>query len=206
MTRGVPSKVEKDGTFGFEEFAHLTDPARIDAMFKKYLPKTHDYVGTNIFQPAAVKKITRERPFAPNAALTIAIKKSSTPLVDNGDLVGSIGHEVVDGGMTLRMGVSSPKTKSGRYLYEILHNGATITVTPAVRAAVFAKLRNAVGDSAFKAMRTNLKGPGARVWHIPARPFLTDLFEDKAWLAEAIQPYKELVRLVMLEDAKTHGT
>lgn len=85
--------------------------------------------------------------YAPNSPITRAIKGSSKPLVDHGDLYQSITFQVADP-YTLRLGIM--RARSGQKAVNIglvLHEGATIDVGkhPQVRRAVWAKVRDAIG-------------------------------------------------------------
>lgn len=182
-----PIKVGRDGTFGFDEVRRALNGPRVAKGLRKHLKRGLNVVG-EMFITAATDVIQSEKPFAENSPVTIALKSSSTPLVSSGDrILDALAFKVVRF-TKIRMGVQSEKLGSGRFLAEVLHNGATIPVTPAMRAAVFAKLRDRLGDAAFKDFAANLlAGPAKQFWTIPARPFLRKVFDDLAWRRKITQ-------------------
>lgn len=117
----------------------------------------------------------------PNAPLTILIKGSDAPLVDRGDLRLGITTDVdvVGGRIIGAVGVlRTRRTKDGKKLFNVaiaLHNGFTIRVTPAVRAAVFAELRKRQGN-AVRAASSGGGGGGATTWKVRGRPFILEPF------------------------------
>ena len=123
--------------------------------------------------------IDAERHGVPNSPLTVLIKGSSRPLVDRGDLrlgitteVGLHRKEIFGAVGVLR----TRRTKDGKRLFNVavaLHNGFTIKVTPAVRAAVFAELRKRRG-AGVRAETSGRSGGGARTWKIRGRPFILE--------------------------------
>mgnify|MGYP006908240361 FL=1 len=190
----MPKDPPGDGTFGFQDLLHLLDPDRFREALEKHLATAHARVGQE-FVTRTVTTITRKKPFDPNAPLTVALKGSSTPLVDRGDLVSRITFEVVSA-VRVRLGIASPKLDAGkgRYLYEVLHNGATIPVTPAMRAAVMAKLQEKMGDEAFDRMADFFRnGPSRGFWVIPPRPFLKHTFERPDFWKAALGHYRDAV-------------
>ena len=91
--------------------------------------------------------LIRAAAYAPNSPVTIALKGSSKPLVDKGDLFQGISYEL-DGPYNLRMGLL--KRRVGQQVVNVglvLHEGATIDVSqhPQVRRKVWAMVRKAVG-------------------------------------------------------------
>ena len=145
-----------DGTFGFDELLSILDKKRFKAAAAVSFRKANNRIGL-VFVRDARKLITVDKIYLPNSPATIALKGSSTPLIDTGDLVGAITYEVKSP-FLVRLGVNSPKLSSGRYLYEVLHNGATIR-------------------------------RGGSVWIIPARPFLSTVWEDPDFTKEVARHY-----------------
>jgi len=124
--------------------------------------------------------INSERHGVPNSPLTVLIKGSSRPLVDRGDLRQGIETDVSfrPNAIVGQVGVTrTAKNRDGKSLHNVammLHEGATIKVTPEVRAAVFAKLRERQGGG----VRFN-GGGGSRTWIIRGRPFIKEPFESQ---------------------------
>lgn len=111
----------------------------------------------------------------PNAPLTALIKGSTLPLVDRGDLRLGIETDVSNGrrGVVGAVGVTrSRRTKDGKKLFSVaaaLHEGFVIRVTPAVRAAVLAKLRERRGGALPPG-----GGSGSTTWKVRGRPFIRE--------------------------------
>ena len=131
-----------------------------------------------------VRYIETQRHGVPNSPLTVLAKGSSKPLVDRGDLRQGIVTDfyALPSSLVGVVGVKrSRKTKDGKKLVNValaLHNGAVVEVTPAVRAAVFAAIRERTGR------RVQFSGRGgSRRWRIKPRPFIKipyDEFEPMA--------------------------
>lgn len=106
---------------------------------------------------AAMRKVLQSGRLRANAALTIAIKKSSKPLVDQGTLFQSITSQVVDD-FTAFVGVlrSSPAYD----LVQTLHEGVRIKVTQKMRGLFYMLWRASTGniDSG------RLTGRAAELW------------------------------------------
>jgi hypothetical protein len=122
--------------------------------------------------------IDAERHGVPNSPLTILVKGSSRPLVDRGDLRQSVNVRTEVRGDNVMGGVGVLRTKrsrEGKKLWNIavaLHEGFTVKVTPAVRAAVFAEMRKRQG----KKVKFTGTG-GSKTWKVKGRPFVEDPFE-----------------------------
>ena len=111
-------------TFGFDQLDAMLDSQLFVQNMKQIFPRAHARIGTK-FVGDARKAIIVDKIYKPNALSTIVRKGSSTPLVDKGDLVGSLTYDVKDH-LVVELGINSPRLSSGRFLYEVLHNGATI--------------------------------------------------------------------------------
>lgn len=111
-------------TFGFEQLIELLDAVKFESRTQQAFDKAQNRIGL-VFVAMARKKITVDKVYAPNSPATIALKRSSLPLVETGDLVGSITYDVKDPFRVL-LGINSVRLSGGRFLYEVLHNGATI--------------------------------------------------------------------------------
>lgn len=121
--------------------------------------------------------------FAPNAALTIAIKGSTKPLVDQGQLFQFITSKVVRD-TTVFVGIL--RTDEHYNIAVALHEGVTIRVTPAMRGLFFILWQASTG----KFDPSKLTGRAAELFErmpdgwrplkdstrsivIPPRPFIT---------------------------------
>lgn len=198
------------GTFGaWNNLIADFDPDAIRSSLKEEGGKAFKRIGSRAVA-MAVKLITSGKEYVPNSEITIAFKKTSTPLVGGGkggDLARAITSLVTDGGLTLWFGINrTARSKDGKTpmvnIGAALHDGAVIDLTkhPKVRQAVFARLRKvAMGEepgdqqraqAILERMKVAAKagtGTHAQVWIIPARPFLLRVLESKPFRAMARQ-------------------
>lgn len=133
-----------------------------------------------------ISYIDSEKHGVPNSPLTVLVKGSSRPLVDHGDLrqgittaVETEGDRVVGAVGTLKR---RTRGRGGRFrsfsnVAAALHEGFTIRVTPAVRAAVFAEMRRRRGRRRPVEIAS---GEGARTWRVKGRPFIKDPLDAAA--------------------------
>ncbi len=135
-----------------------------------------------------VRDTIKNGDFTRNRPLTIAIKGSAKPLVDDGDLFGAVTSVVVS---PTKMFVGILKKDGVFNIAVTLHNGATINVTPAMRGLFFVLSQVSQG----KASPSKLKGRAAELYEdfqgwkalkestkaivIPARPFMRKAFKSK---------------------------
>jgi hypothetical protein len=129
-----------------------------------------------------IKRRIRAKEYAPNSALTIALKGSSTPLIDNADLFRSIQAHLIDSYRSFAGVLRGTRSKDGGDLVNLakmLHDGISIKMTPAMRRWIFAQLNQAgieAGEVAGGGGAKKSKKPGWVV--IPGRPFIKDVFDD----------------------------
>ena len=129
----------------WDDLIKSLDPASFKRRLAVQIMRANERIGRD-FQRIA-RGMIRSGDYAPNSPITIALKGSSKPLVDKGDLFQGISYEL-DGPYTVRLGVL--KRKVGQQVINVglvLHEGATIDVSahPQVRRKVWAMLRKAVG-------------------------------------------------------------
>lgn len=207
---------------GWERLQRQFDPERLKKRIAVMLPIAHEQAGKR-FVAIATEKIDG-RAYEPNAALTVALKGSDLPLVgSDGHLREAITYKV-RGARRVEFGSKSPKLPSGRALYDVLHEGVTIKVTPKMRAAVMAKLNEdrqrimglkrkskqrkaqlAWIDEAHKAL-AEFKGSASAYWVIPPRPYLREVWQDEAWRSFAKRTYHEaLVEILRAPPAGGQG-
>jgi len=144
-----------------------------------------------------IRKRIKGNEFAPNSPLTLAIKAPGTkPLVHESDLFQSITHELLDS-FNAYVGVNrKAKGKDGADLVNIgivLHEGATLVVTPAMRAAVFAKARRNAKGAKYLDEISQSGQPAAQVWRIPPRPFIRVVMEDEALVRKIVANWDKAV-------------
>jgi hypothetical protein len=162
---------------------------------------------------AAVRRAIRAGSFAPNAALTIAIKGSSKPLVDQGSgIFQAVTSEVVD---DFRVFVGVLRSDEHYNVALALHEGATIPVSDKMRGMFFVLWQASTG--AMPA--AELTGRAAELWErmpggwlplrpsttaiiIPGRPYLANAFNDatlrarvqRNWEQALSRTFRELAR------------
>lgn len=174
---------------GLDRWMRATDAKRFIPILRKNM-RIASVLNGHVAEAQQRKLITEgKRHFQANAELTRKIKKSSKPLVDQGDLFASITSDLLDDFTT----ITGVKKTSGVYnIAEVVHNGATIPVTPAMRGlfATLAAASNDVETNTFFSSRAselwqrspyNWKplNPGTNYIVIPARPWIRILFGDK---------------------------
>lgn len=160
-------------TFGdWDSFDRMLDADRFAKLMKAELKAAYRRLG--IYARALIRRrITAAQRYKENSLVTELLKGGTTPVLAKRKLYESIEFEVRDtaeGAVELVVYVKgSPKTSSGRTIAEIVHDGAVIRVTPAMRAALFARL-------ARKGVLGQLPptGPAKEYWVIPPRPFIRD--------------------------------
>jgi hypothetical protein len=160
---------------------------------------------------AAMRKVLQSGKLKPNAALTIAIKGSSKPLVDHGTLFQAITSHVVDD-FTVFVGVL--RNAPNYDLIETLHEGVEITVTPAMRGMFFMLWRVSIGE--IDANR--LTGRAAVLWErmpggwlpladdtktivIPPRRFVVAAFRTAGIVAQCRANWKKALDASFAERA-----
>ncbi len=150
------------------------------ARLKVNLLKANAKVGN--YGASEIKKgIVSGKNFAPNHPYTVAKKGSSKPLIDKGDLVGSITHVMPDESSVF-IGVKRT-TQNGKDVANIaaVHEfGCTIKVTPKMRAYLH-----------YNGL--HLKQTTEYI-HIPARPFLSNVFKNPEFMQKVADIYKLAVK------------
>jgi len=158
-------------------------------------------VANAMLAAAEIRRRIRGKRYTPNAALTTLIKGSSTPLVDEALLFQAVTHQRIDGKTAFAGVIRRARGKGGDLadIATMLHEGASLPVTPAMRGLfyVLAQATQGKRDPATLTGRAaeifaQLKGkgpiyplkPGTTVIVIPPRPFLREVFEDKGLLAK----------------------
>lgn len=175
-------------TVGFKEFDDMLKPSKFEPRLKKQIKKSMALVGI-IAADSIIDGIDRRQAPPdmksgdyPNRPRTVAMKKNDSPLVGEApaSLRGSITHDVVSWSEVI-VGVLRRKTEVGKdgkpddviNIAAIVHEGATVPVTPKMRA--FMAYRGFPLSSATVKIR------------IPGRPFL-----KSALRKERMAEYKEI--------------
>lgn len=117
---------------GAERFRAALGAAELQANFRKRMRVAT--AQNALMVQAEARRLIQAGAYARNAALTAAIKGSSKPLADKGDLFKSITHFVEDD-FTAYVGVM--RTDDRYDLAVALHDGFEVSVTPAMRGMFF---------------------------------------------------------------------
>jgi len=136
----------------WRRYLELMDPKAVKVRLAKGAARAGARVGQH-FQREARARI-RGQDYAPNSPVTVALKGSSTPLVDRGDLYQGLTYDQPDP-YTIRLGVMRRAVgDKGINVAAILHEGATIDVRrhPQVRAKVWAMVRDRLSAERLAAL------------------------------------------------------
>lgn len=200
------------------KMAAALDPKRFQANLDANLGKATKFNGMMV--AGEVRKRIKSRKYAKNAPLTVLIKKSSTPLVNDGDLFQAITFQAVDKYTVfvgvLRSAVSSDG-QSLTNLAEFLHEGGNIAVTETMRnmfqllAEVGAGTREVStleGRTAelAKALGSRIKQikplkPTTKHIVVPPRPFLKDVLNDPVVLKKCQRNWERAAQAAFKDQA-----
>jgi len=191
----MPSGVRFTGDW--VPFIKAIDPVHFQQVLRREVRRAT--LKNALYVQREIRKRIQVGDYAPNSPLTLAIKApKSKPLVVTGSLFGSITHELASDFRAF-VGIKfGARGKDGADLVNVglaLHEGFTLQVTPAMRAAVFAKLARAKGKGGKGGRRSartpgtrvpgtyvkgegRVQGPAAATWVIPSRPFVRAVVED----------------------------
>jgi len=185
----MASKITFEMDKGWKKFAKAVDKKKFGGMIRKHVALE---TRRNAQRAAkAIRKRIQGGEGAPNAPLTIFIKHSSKPLVDDGDLFKAITFQIAtwDEGWA---GILRSDAEFG--LAEFLHEGGTIKVTNKMRA-----LFQIIWETSMGADPSKLRGRAAELWarqpggwlplkksttqiEVPGRPFIQRVFEDDEFI------------------------
>ena len=152
----------------------ILNPARIAAGVRQAAARVGNF-GASQVKKGIVSGAPGGQAFVPNSSLTVERKGSSRPLIDHGDLVGSITYEVVDSSSVF-IGVKKGKEHNIAAVHEF---GCTIAVTPKMRAYLHHQGVHLKASTQFI--------------HIPARPFLRPVLHSDDFKAKVAQIYIQAI-------------
>ena len=158
-------KMEKVGPW--DRLLTFVNPVNFDKRLTRNIKIAHRRVGLDYRKD--VRSAIRGKKYAPNKAMTVTIKGSSTPLVDDADMINSIAIEVNEAD-SVEVGIKRTATSRGKKLWniaEILHGGATVRVTERMRN--FFKIMSRSGQRGWRPL-----DPSTTAIRIPARPFFSE--------------------------------
>jgi hypothetical protein len=150
----------------WQKFVDRFDPIRFKRQLGEEAVKGMQKVGRTSVRVA--RKKVKGREYAENAPSTIKAKGSSMPLVNHGDLVGSIGFDVVQAGdVIMELGANkSVQGKKGRVnVAAVLHEGVK---------GVSRRHFGMVGPT--RGVSIDFSGSG---WTIPPRPYLQNAVDSQ---------------------------
>ena len=152
----------------------ILNPSLIAAGIQQTAARIGNY-GASEVKKGIVSGAPGDQKFAPNSPMTIARKGSSKPLIDKGDLVGSITYQVIDADNVF-VGVKKGKEINIAAVHEF---GCTIQVTPKMRAYLHYQ-------------GIHLKASTQYI-HIPARPFLRPVLLGSDFKAKVAEMYIQAI-------------
>ena len=153
-------------TGDWNRVSDILNPSKLKAKLRQSAARVGNYGASQ------VKKGIINGKFTPLHPVTIARKHSSKPLVDHGDLVGSITYQVMDDDNSVFIGVKRGKEANIAAVHEF---GCTIGVTPKMRAYL-----HHIG--------IHLKSSTHYIY-IPARPYLRPVLQSQEFLNEVKNIY-----------------
>ena len=149
---------ELEGDWG--KVQNILNPAKLKAKLKQSAAKVGNYGASKV-----KKGIQSGKNFAPLSSYTILQKGSSKPLINHGDLIGSVTYQIFNEAERVFIGVKKGKEVNIAAVHEF---GATITVTPKMRAYLH-----------FNGL--HLRKDTTHIY-IPARPFLRSALQNQEFL------------------------
>lgn len=150
---------------------NILNPKRLMSIFHRAAARVGVY-GASEVQKGIVSGAPGGWTFTPNSPATVEMKGSSKPLIDKGDLLGSVNYEVLDNGNGVFIGIKYGKEANIAAVHEF---GCTIGVTPKMRAYLH-----------FRGI--NLR-KSTQYIHIPARPFLHPVLHSEEFLNKVREIY-----------------
>ena len=155
----------------------IFNPAKIAEGMRQAAARVGNY-GASEVKKGIVSGSPGGKTFKPNSPLTIARKGSSKPLIDKGDLVGSITYQIIDSDNVF-IGVKKGKEANIAAVHEF---GCTIKVTPKMRAYLHHQ-------------GVHLK-PSTQMIYIPARPFLRPVLDSSDFRAKVAEIYIQAIERI----------
>lgn len=180
-------KIEFKWDRGMQRMRRAVDPARFQEAMNRHVPRA-TMLNAHLVQKE-IRETIRSGLFHPNAALTIAIKRSSKPLVDTGHgLFQAVNIEQVN---DYKVFVGVLKSDDFYNVAIAIHDGATVKVSEKMRGMFYVLWKASTGQIP----PSELTGRAAELWSrkpggwlplkqsttaiiIPARPFMVKAFSN----------------------------
>ena len=160
----------------------VLNPSKLRASMKQCASRVGNY-GASEVKKGIVSGAPGGETFTPLSAITIARKGSSKPLINHGDLVGSVTYQTFNNENSVFIGVKKGVKRKNNQDSEMVqiaavHEfGCTIAVTPKMRAYL-----HRIG--------IHLKSTTQYI-HIPARPFLRPVLTSQKFHDEIRNIYTQ---------------
>ena len=145
----------------------ILNPAKLKAKLKQCAAKVGNYGASQV-----KRGIQSGKNFAPLSSYTISQKGSSKPLINHGDLIGSVTYQVLNDAEQVFIGVKKGKEINIAAVHEF---GTTINVTPKMRAYLH-----------FNGL--HLRKDTTHIY-IPARPFLRPVLRSREFISTTGEIY-----------------
>lgn len=186
-------------TSGWRKLRAVMSPSVFTPLLERNIRKATQF--NALLARSAIRDNIQLNKYVANAPLTIIIKDSSKPLVGmDSRLFNAITYKMIDAYSAFVGAMRRGGDADAFNVIELLHEGATIPVTPAMRGMFFflwklttgtmnpAKAEGRVAEIYERIKLTAkiiypLKDTTTAI-HIPPRPFLRDVFEDSKLAAE----------------------
>jgi hypothetical protein len=174
-------------------FEIFTDQTRFNGALEREVRRA--MIKASLYLIKEVKQRIKDKKYIKNTPLTLVLAggRKDTPLLKIKNMVDAISYMLKDSFEAEVGFVKDSKTTGGvksppydmKRVVTRLHEGCTITVTPRMRKAIIMALtgtktkKGNVKRSAQEALTIFKYVKGSGVWRVPARPFLSDVFQDK---------------------------
>ncbi len=169
---------------GFETFLQMMKQDGFRKVFRTKLRLTNKRLAQ--LGAARLSQEIRTGGFEPNSPLTAWLKKSTRPLLDHGDLAGSVAGRVGTSVYSFCVGVTR-RTPSGKNLAHMLETGFTIRVTPKMRKLFFYWAHKSGGK--FKGLRQS-----TTAIRVKPRPYMRQaFFDDKAFQMKVQMDWRDAI-------------
>jgi hypothetical protein len=212
------AKVELKMTGEWKRMAAAMDSKRFEKNLEANINKATIFNGLMV--AGEIRRRIKARKYAKNSELTVLIKRSSTPLIDDADLWGSVTSKNISAYAVFVGVLRTTLAPNGRpmvNLAEFLHSGGAFPVTEHMRNLFI--LLSEVGQG--KRDKSTLTGRAAELakalgkrieqikplkpstTHIvvPPRPFLTDVLNDARILKKCEANWRKAAQAAMKDQA-----
>jgi len=191
----MASAMKFDFSGDVQRFRRFLNPQNWTGNIEKNIRKAT--IRNALFLQKKVKQLIRDEDYAANSEMTLALKGSNKPLIDQRNLFNAIDTVVYNsfsGEVGILRNAGSTGSKFGKAksqinikdLVELMESGYTITVTQKMRQAIAMTLQGdltskgklrAKSRTALERLSEN-RGSGSQTYIVPPRPLLSKVFED----------------------------